>query len=298
MCRVINMSRADTAPAEDRWQRTCRRWILAAMVVVSLFGKTALAMAEVTVIDIDHARVEDILPAAEMLLSPNGKLSFDRRTHALVVMDNPEAIAGIRTLLKKLDVPVPQITVRVRFVENRTNDKRSVTGRGRVSAPGGSIGTPGTNVDGLRLTLENRNRASRHTTEQIIRTTSGSPALITVGREIPYSQTWNLLCRKYAACGTNTAFHRVETGFEITPSARGDRVHLRITPRIGSMDPAVPGATRFAGAATEIFTTPGQWIDLGAMVAAENEVFSEILGRGGGAGTEQTNIMIRVEMIR
>jgi type II secretory pathway component HofQ len=272
--------------------------MLALLVAVSLPGGTAPARAELAVITIDHASVEDILPAAQILLTPDGKLSFDRRTHALVVVDSPAAIAGIRALLEKLDRPVPQMIVRVRFVEKSADDERSLAGQGRISVPGGSVGTPGPKGAGFNLTLENRNRAARHTTEQVLRTTSGRPALITVGREIPYSQTWALLCRKYAACATTTVFHRVETGFEVTPSVRGDRAHLRITPRIGSMDPAAPGATRFAEAATEISVAPGQWIDLGALVATGNEVFSEILGRGKGGRHGETNIMLMVEMIR
>ena len=104
---------SQAGPIPHRRPPACCRFILAVLVVVSLLGETAPVGAEVAIIAIDHARVGDILPAARMLLSPDGKLSVDRRTHSLVVVDSPAAIAGIESLVKKLDIPVPQITVRV-----------------------------------------------------------------------------------------------------------------------------------------------------------------------------------------
>ena len=268
-------------------------------MVLSVFclmaATAAMARAEVAVIAVDYARVDDLMPAIEMLLTDTGKASFDRRTHSVVVVDTPEAVAGIRSLLEKFDRPVPQLTIRVRFEEAESRTGREVSARGRIGGSAGSLGTPDSAANRMDATVSDSRHSGRTVSEQTLRVASGSAAFIAVGRDIPYTQRWAAVCRRYAACGEFTAFQRVETGFDVAPSVRGNRVHLKITPRLGAVTDGQPGATRFVSAATEISVSPGQWIDLGAMVADGNDIFSEILGRGRESSNRSINIQLKVE---
>lgn len=268
------------------------------MVLAAFFLMAVTARAEVAVIPVDYARADDLMPAIEMLLTDTGKASFDRRTHSLVVVDTPEAVAGIRSLLEKFDLPVPQLTIRVRFEEIEKRSDRGVFATGRVGGSGGSVGTPGSGANRIDATVSDTRRTGRTVSEQILRVASGSAAFIAVGRDIPYTQRWAAVCRRHAACGEITAFQRVDTGFDVVPSVRGDRVQLQITPRLGAVAAGPAGSARFVRAATEVSVTPGQWVDLGAMVASGNEVFSEILGRGAGSSNKEVNIRLKVETVQ
>jgi type IV pilus assembly protein PilQ len=49
-------------------------------------------------------------------LSPRGSISFDKRTNTLLVIDIPQRVADIRSLVQKLDKPVDQVVIEARIV--------------------------------------------------------------------------------------------------------------------------------------------------------------------------------------
>ena len=266
--------------------------VLAALMVICGAGlfHPGGARGEVAVIGIDAARPEDLMPAVEMLLSDTGKASFDRRTHSLVVVDRPAVVDNIRTLLKKLDRPARQLTIRVRFDETARDADRNVSARGRWST-----GTPNGGSNRVDIALGGSRRSRSSTTEQVIRVLSGSAAVITVGRDIPFTRKWSDLCRRFSGGPAFTGFRRIETGFEVVPRFQDRGVLLRITPRLGAMANGPGGSARLVQAATEILAEPGRWIDLGRIAVAGNEAFTRILGRGDSGSQETTQIWLKVE---
>lgn len=252
------------------------------------------ARGEVAVIPVDYARVEDLMPAVEMLLSDTGKTSFDRRTHSLVVVDTPAAIAEIRSLLKKFDRPVPRILLRVRFEEAENHTGGEISASGRIGGRGGSVGTPGASANRIDATVSASDRSGRTVSEQVLRVASGSAAFLTVGRDIPFER-WRTVCNRHGACRNVSEFQRIETGFEVIPSVRGERIHLRITPRLGAVAAGPAGSARFVEAATEISVAPGRWVEVGGLVAEGNEVVSQILGRGRASSGRAITIRLKAE---
>ena len=53
---------------------------------------------------------------AGRILSPRGSVSVDQRTNTLIVKDTAETIDKIQDLVKKLDIPVKQVTIEARIV--------------------------------------------------------------------------------------------------------------------------------------------------------------------------------------
>lgn len=49
-------------------------------------------------------------------LSPRGSISYDKRTNTLLVIDIPQRVADIRSLVSKLDKPVDQVVIEARIV--------------------------------------------------------------------------------------------------------------------------------------------------------------------------------------
>ena len=93
------------------------------------------------VIPVDYFSPADISSAAAALLSPQGRLSFDRRTHSLIVVDTPRAVARIRELVRRLDRPAVDLKIHVRSGNDKKRRTNELTASGRVSGPGWSAGT-------------------------------------------------------------------------------------------------------------------------------------------------------------
>jgi len=53
---------------------------------------------------------------AGRILSPRGSVSVDQRTNTLIVKDTAETIDKIQDLVKKLDIPIKQVTIEARIV--------------------------------------------------------------------------------------------------------------------------------------------------------------------------------------
>jgi len=135
--------------------------LFTAMQWVSLY--VPACQGALAVIQIDHSDPDDISRAVSVLLSPAGRLSFDRRTRSLIVNDTPQVIAQVRDLVRRLDQPVPALTIRVRMGRLQSDTEDNLTVEGRISGPGWSAGTPGYTADGIDVTL---NQAEADTRQQ------------------------------------------------------------------------------------------------------------------------------------
>ena len=73
------------------------------------------------VFHISYATADDVLPAAQSLLSDRGSASLSLATNSVIVMDVPRVLAQVEALVRELDVRTPQITISARIVfVNRT----------------------------------------------------------------------------------------------------------------------------------------------------------------------------------
>lgn len=212
------------------------------------------------VIQIDHSDPDDISRAVSVLLSPDGRLSFDRRTRTLIVNDTPQVIAQVRDLVRRLDQPVPALTIRVRMDILQTGREDEVTVDGRISGPGWSVGTPGYTEDGIDVTLNQAQTDARQQSEYVLKGQSGQPAYIATGSDIPFTTRWSRVCRTYGVCRRQTTYKRVATGFEVLPIVQGRMALVRLTPRISTYE---AGIIRFADAAMQIRVPLGRWVDIG-----------------------------------
>ena len=226
------------------------------------------------VIQIDHSDPEDITSAVSVLLTPDGRLSFDRRTHSLVVNDTPQVVAQVRALINRLDRPAPGLEIRVRLGILKKEQASALSVEGRASGPGWSLGTAGRADDGLDLTLNQAESGSRQRSEYVLKGQSGRPAYIVTGRDIPFTARWHSVCSKFGGCRNQTTYKRVETGFEVRPLVRGQYAVVHLTPRISSYE---AGVIRFAGAATQIRVPLGRWVDIGMQAGGQNEALSAIV---------------------
>jgi len=66
---------------------------------------------------LSYAKAEEIAPIVQEYLSPRGSLLQDERTNTLIIEDIPKKMVAIRSLIKKLDTQIPQVTIESRVVE-------------------------------------------------------------------------------------------------------------------------------------------------------------------------------------
>ncbi|MEK7876290.1 MAG: type IV pilus secretin PilQ family protein, partial [Pseudomonadota bacterium] len=83
---------------------------------------------------------------SQRILSKRGSMVIDPRTNTLFVQDTPARLEAVRTLVRKIDVPVRQVMIEARIVEASDNFSRNLGARLGIvdrrfgTAPGDTIG--------------------------------------------------------------------------------------------------------------------------------------------------------------
>lgn len=266
-----------------------------AIPVILLTITVGSSLAEVAIIKVNYRNASDILPLVQTLLSPGGKATFDKGTNAIIVNDTSESVAKIRELVANMDKPSEQVRVRLRFQETALSKDRDLSASGRVSGDRWSMATGRSRREGVHVRARDTRVNRQGTTESFISVMSGSFAYIWVGRDIPFSEQWVYLSRRYARVVENVSFQRVETGFEVRPVITGNSVHLEIVPRISSLEEGERGVVRLTEASTTVTVPKGQWVSIGGSSEQSNEVIRDILSSGSSSTNSTLSLSLKVE---
>ena len=76
-------------------------------------------------IPVSYANAQDLVPQIQLLASPRGSVSVDKRTNIVVVRDIQSKLEEIRALVQSLDAPTPQVLIEARIVEANTSFERA-----------------------------------------------------------------------------------------------------------------------------------------------------------------------------
>ncbi len=249
---------------------------------------------EVAVIRIKYRWASELLPIVQSMLSPQGTVTVSKRINSLIIVDSQDSIQRVRAYLEQFDKPLEQVRIRVRFHETIAAADGSVSARGKISGDNLSAAVGDKKKDGADFSIEDRRRRESNFAEFFVFVTTGRPAFIRAGQEIPYQGKWPDYIRHYAANSDTIVFQTVETGFDVTPTVAGDIVHLRIVPRIayGDRNDAI---IRFYGAQTELTVPFGRWVEIGGSKTHSNDVIEEILSRGSEGNRSSTSMSLMVE---
>lgn len=259
-----------------------------------LVALSAICLAgDIAVIEIKYRRADEVVPMVQNLLSPEGTVTVDQRTNSLIISDEEDSIQRIKTFLEDYDKPIQQVTVHVRFNEVRSETGGSVSADARASGKDWSVSTGGKTKDGVDVRLKGSDEYRTSASEYFIRVASGSPAYISTGKEIPYTEKWLYLSRRYARLTETVVFQNVDTGFDVVPVVMGDKVSIDIIPRISNeMSDEGAGVIRFARASTSLMVPMNQWVTIGGSEETDNEVIAAILE----AGTDSQNSKLTISL--
>ena len=98
--------------------------------------------------------------ASRGFLSPRGSLSFDRRTNTLLVIDIPQRVSDIKSLVTMLDKPVDQVVIEARIVIANENFARELGAKFGLSGSKDNVYFSG-NLDANTATRNSQVNADR-----------------------------------------------------------------------------------------------------------------------------------------
>jgi type II secretory pathway component GspD/PulD (secretin) len=266
------------------------------MCIFFIVSFLSICMADsVAVIEVKYRRADEVVPMVKNLISQDGTVTVDQRTNSLIISDSEDSIQKIKTFLDNYDKPIQQVTVHVRFNEVRSEKGGSVSADAHVSGKGWSASTGGKTTNGVDVRVRGGDESRKSRSEYFIRAASGSPAYILAGQEIPYTDRWLYLCRRYARVTESVVFHKIESGFDVVPVVMGDSVSIDITPRISYEVPGrEPGIIRFTRASTSLQIPMNEWVTIGGTSETDNEVITAILETGAHSQSSRLAISLKV----
>lgn len=206
----------------------------------------------------------------QSLLSERGHVSVDERTNSLLVTDTRRRLARIKTLIKRLDVPIRQVLIKSRIVIAQRDFTRSLgvsqsvvghsgqDGRGNPGNKSGgySVQLPAANASGflgtniitdsfnlsLQLSAMEANNQGEIISSPKLITADGQPATIEQGQEIPYQRG-----TRGSNLGTSIEFKKAVLSLEATPKITPDDhviMDLKVTQdSIGQQVPTAEGGS-------------------------------------------------------
>lgn len=284
-----------------------RTKVLLFLVAISLPTLSAYAnTVEVHVIPLKHRLAEDVVPVLRPLLAPGESVnSMDNR---LIVRATPATLTLIEKTLSEIDTVRRNLRISVRHTEQTesTQDNHEVSGRvqtgnTRIIVSNGSrergavsIGGTGSN-SGLQVRTERHSISSHGSSNQNLTVMDGGRAFLRVGESIPDVQQFLVWVGNRPAFVTGVQYRDVTTGFEVEPRIVGERIMLKVSPRLAFRADHGTQIVNFEELHTQLSVRPGEWVDLGGMVGNAHELNRRILGSRHRTASDSSGFLIRVD---
>ena len=272
-------------------------------LALMLFAGT-LAAAGLEVIPLKYQSAEEVIPIIRPILGNDGVVTGTG--YKLIVRAPAHRVEEIRNLLAEIDRPLQQLIISVRqgqeaaIQSQRSNVAGSVGGdNGRIvfgrpdRAPGGLSVNAYNSDDFVQGQLSGRDDSYQDNISQQVRTISGQPAFISVGRSLPVPEQQVIIQGNRVITTGTTGYYDTRTGFYVTPRLNGDRVTLEIytqrdTPRRYDIDTSA--------ISTVVSGRLGDWIPLGGTSETSNHSGSRMYSKGNRQMSDLRDISVKVTL--
>jgi type II secretory pathway component GspD/PulD (secretin) len=268
----------------------------------------ASVSAEMRLFELQYRPVGELAEMVRSLLGEEARIAAYRNT--LVVNASPSALDEVTRLVASYDLSKQMLRVTIEQGKTFSGHERGVSASGRLqnddsrivfgssekkSPEDGStiIVDSGQNRLKLRGT-DSRYRESRQVS-QFVSVLEGEPALVSVGRAVPFTSQMLTYCRQHPAFITTTSYENVDTGFEVLPTLYNGMVEMEVRPFMAFLDRDNPKQIVFHELATKVNVPVGAWYELGGSVQAQDGLSREILGAGRGGAQKASSIRVKVE---
>ena len=279
-------------------------------LVLWLIVSATTTLAETRIFDLKHRSAGGLALTVQDALGSEAKVVPVR--YSLMVTAPAADVALAAELIARLDRPVRMLRVYV-AQDQQESTSGSALGGGVAGRSGDTAvilgGRPETAARGgggvvlrgdhgmITASGSAGSRTESYRAEQFLVTSEGSPARISVGRQLPVTERWLVLARRHLQVQESTRYESVDTGFEVTPELLGtDRVELMIHPFMALVDRQRNHEIRFSELATKVVIPVDSWFDLAGTMSSQDEVSREILGIAGREGGGSGSVRVRVEL--
>ncbi len=265
------------------------------------------AFAESRVFHLQHRAAADVADAVRSMLGEGSRVAASG--HSLFVEASADDLGVAADLVGMLDRPLKMLRIEVRQERRDAaeNVQLEAAGSGTIGSSTVLIGRPGPSPRrgaAVRWERDGRVQVGGSSTgirenrqvSQFVATLEGSPAQISIGRRIPFTERWLLLARRHTHVIETVRYEAVDTGFEVRPELLGGLVQLAIRPYMAFLDPQQPREIRFQELTTTVRIPLGEWFDLGGTMTGRDEISREILGVAGSSGEGSAVIRVKVEL--
>ena len=266
------------------------------------------ASAEMRLFELQHRPVGELAEMVRSLLGEEARVATDRNT--LVVNASPSALDEVARLVDSYDRSKQML--RVTIDQGKTfsgyerggnasgrlkfEDSRIVLGHsGDKSPQGGSTIIVDSGQSRLKVRgTDSRYRESRQVS-QFVSVLEGEPALVSVGRAVPFTSQMLTYWRQHPGFIATTSYENVDTGFEVLPTLYNGMVEIEVRPFMASLDRDNPQQIVFHELATKVNVPVGAWYELGGHMQAQDDLSREILGAGRGSMQNGSSVRVKVE---
>jgi len=265
--------------------KMCNLPILVVVLSAILFFSPMTSYAEVRSIALEHARASELVPVLEKLFGDEVRIAVSGNT--VVLRGVAADLADALKVIEKFDVEREVLRVSVRQSSRAIDSGVHYGDDGLGPVGNGALKRLGT---------------SSETVNQFVRVLDGGKAMITVGREVPYTAEMAVWVEKYGGRGMarRIDFQSVETGFFVSPNLYGDQVLLEVTPYLSEFagDAAESSGARpvlFQEAMTRVPLPLGRWVDLAGHFYGGSDIGGDFVRFSTGQQTGQRTIQVRVD---
>lgn len=258
------------------------------------------------IIPLRHRLVADILPVLQPLLADGGTVTG--ANGQIIVRSTPGNIADLRAVLATIDSPYRRLLITVRQDSAARFDSSGQALSGAFDA-GDARGTfaasPGSDADAVvaggdsGATVRYRTYGTEsyddRRNEHRVQTLEGQPAFIRTGQSVPYGSESVIVSGAGAVVTRGIEYRDVDAGVYVVPYVNGDRVTLRISPRLDRLAAGGGGTIETQAVDTTIAGSLGQWLPLAGASQDEHADDAGMLASTRRAGAQSRGIWVRVE---
>lgn len=262
---------------------------------------------EVRVIPLKHRLTEEVVPVLRPLLAPGESVnSIDNR---LIVRAAPATLTLIEKTLSEIDTARRNLRISVRHagLNESAQDRQGIsghvqTGNTRIMVSNGGQDRAGVSVSGvgtnsaLQVRTERRSIRSQTSSTQNLTVMEGGRAFLRVGESIPDVQQFLVWAGNHPTIMTGVQYRDVTTGFEVEPRMVGERILLKVSPRLAFRADHGIETVNFEELRTQLTVAPGEWVDIGGIVGNAHELNRRILSSRQRSSSDTSGFLVRVDL--
>ena len=267
------------------------------ILLLLLLSEVMFAAVPIEIIELKSSTANKVIPIIKPLLQPDGTVTGIN--NQLIIRANPEQIAEVRRILKKIDRPARKLIIYVRHGATYDLDRDGVSADinaklgkhsniviGREREPGSA-----------RIKIRSSSTNSKLNATQHIQALEGRSAFIATGKSIPIHEQTTIISGNALQQQNTVRYRDVTTGFYVTPYLHGSNVTLTVSPHMQRQS-SIYGTYDITEADTTVRGVIGEWITIGGVANSIDQNNSDILRKSQTAGHNQHSIQLLVEEVR